>query len=53
MKENKVEVVYVVKPLWGGNDIFKINLDKKCYEINKITEILDVYILKNCEDLKT
>ena len=53
MKENKVEVVYVVKPLWGGNDIFQINLNKNCYEINKITEILDVYILKNCEDLKT
>ena len=53
MKENKVEVVYIVKPLWGGNDIFKINLDNKCYEINKITEMLDVYILKNCEELKT
>ncbi len=52
MRENKIEVVYIVKPLWGGNDIFEINLNNKCYEINKITEILDVYILKNCEELK-
>ena len=53
IKQNKIEKVYVVKPLWGGDNIFEMNLNNSCYEINNITEILDVYILKNCKDLKT
>ena len=52
LKENKIEIVYVVKPLWGGDDVFEKGLEKDCIKKIKITEVLDSYLLKECEDLK-
>jgi hypothetical protein len=51
-KENNVQVVYLIKPLWGGNDIFEKVFDTRCYKKNKISEMLDIYTLLPCEDLK-
>jgi len=51
LKENKIEIVYVVKPLWGGDDIFEKNLNKNCYTKNEVTKVLDSYLLNGCEDL--
>ena len=52
LKENKIEIVYVVKPLWGGDDIFQKGLKRDCIKKIKITEILDSYLLQQCEELK-
>ena len=43
--------MYVVKPLWGGDDIFEKNLNKNCYTKNEVTKVLDSYLLNGCEDL--
>ena len=51
-KENNVQVVYLIKPLWGGNDIFEKVLDTECYKKDKVSEMLDIYTLLPCEDLK-
>jgi len=52
-KENNVQVVYLIKPLWGGNNIFENVLNSNCYKKDKVTEKLDIYTLLPCEDLKT
>ena len=51
IKENKVEVVYVVKPLWGGNDVFEKVLNKECILKNNINTSLDSYLLQECNEL--
>ena len=52
LKENKVEVVYLVKPLWAGNNtIFEETINDECFEKNNLTEILDIYVLLKCKDL--
>ena len=51
LKENKVEIIYVVKPLWGGNEVFLKALNNNCVKKNKITEILDSYLLEQCVEL--
>ena len=51
IKNNKIEVAYVIKPLWGGNNVFENGLNKNCYKKEKVTEIADLYILTGCEDL--
>jgi len=51
LKENQIEIVYLVKPLWGGDNAFEIYLSKDCLKKNKITEIMDSYILLKCNDL--
>ena len=52
LKENKVEVVYLVKPLWAGNNtIFEETINHECYKKNNLTEILDIYVLLKCEEL--
>ena len=28
LKENNIEVVYLVKPMWGGDDVFEKPLSK-------------------------
>ena len=50
-KENNVEVVYLVKPLWGGNKIFENVIDSSCYKKDNITDMLDIYTLIPCKEL--
>ena len=52
LKENRIEVAYTIKPLWGCNEVFEKGLSKSCYKKIKKTEILDIYILQNCNELK-
>ena len=51
LKENKIEVVYTIKPLWGDDDVLKNILDESCYE-KKIMNgnLIEQSILK-CIDL--
>ena len=53
LKKNEIEVVYIIKPLWAGNDIIEKGLDKDCIDKMEITEILDIYLLKKCKELKS
>ena len=52
LKENRIEVAYTIKPLWGGNEVFEKGLSKNCFKKIKKTEILDIYILQDCDELK-
>ena len=52
LNQNKIEVAYVIKPLWGNDDVFEKSLSQNCFEKTKVTEILDSYILQECEELK-
>jgi len=52
LKENKIEIAYLIKPLWQSNEVFENGLNINCFKKIKITEILDSYILQECEDLK-
>ena len=52
LKENKIEIAYLIKPLWQTNEVFEKGLNINCFKKIKITEILDSYILQECEDLK-
>ena len=51
LKENKIQIVYIVKPLWGGEDVFEKSLNSNCYIKEEITEILDSYLLTKCYKL--
>ena len=52
LKKNKIKKAYIVKPLWGGNEVFENGLSLECFKKEKVTEILDVYTLKACNELK-
>ena len=52
IKKNKIQVVYIVKPLWGGGDVLEQNINKNCYSKKKVTKILDTYSLKRCKELE-
>ena len=52
INENEIKVIYVVKPLWGGDRIIEKPLSKNCFKKVGITEILDKYTLLKCDDLK-
>jgi len=52
LKKNKIEIVYLIKPLWQSNEVFEKGLNVNCFKKIKVNEILDTYILKECEDLK-
>ena len=52
LKENKIEIAYVIKPLWQSNEVFEEGLSKNCMKKMRITEILDGYLLQPCEELK-
>ena len=53
IKENKVEVFYLIKPFWNDDKIFEKGLSKNCYKKTKLNEILDVYHLQECDDFKS
>ena len=52
LKENKVEIVYIIKPLWGGDNVLKSVLNENCLEKKIITDILESQLLLKCEDLE-
>ena len=51
LKENKIEIVYTLKPLYFDKDVLDPILNKNCFEKNKLTDILDSYLLLDCDDL--
>jgi len=52
LKENKIKVVYTVKPLSGDDDVLDEILNKNCVKKISITKILDSHLLLDCEDLR-
>ena len=52
LKENKIEIVYIIKPLWFGDDVLKSILNENCLEKKVITDILESQSLLKCEDLE-
>ena len=52
LKENKIEIAYLIKPLWQTNEVFETGLNINCFKKIKVTEILDSYILQQCDELK-
>ena len=53
LREGKIEIVYEIKPLWGDNNVLEPILKSDCIIKIPITDILDSYLLKKCEDLKS
>ena len=49
--ENNIEVLYTVKPLYVEQDPLEQILSKNCLKKNILTEILDIHLILNCEDL--
>ncbi len=50
LKENKIEVVYTIKPLMGEKDVLINVLSQNCYTKLNLNEIVDIQILRNCKD---
>ena len=52
IKKHKIEVFYLIKPFWDDDKIFEKGLNENCYKKSKLNEILDIYQLQQCEDIK-
>ena len=50
--KNNIEVIYVIRPLWGGKNTVENVLDKGCFLKKNITKILDSYLLIKCKDFE-
>ena len=44
--ENKIQIVYIIKPLWGDNNVLETIIDKDCVKKKSLTDILDSYLLE-------
>jgi len=53
LKKEKIQIVYIIKPLWGDDNVLESILEKDCIIKLPITDILDGYLLQKCEDLKS
>ena len=54
LKENKIEIIYTIKPLFGDDDddVLKTILDKNCVKKTALTEILDSHLILKCNELR-
>ena len=50
--KNKIRVVYIIKPLWGDDNVLETILDNSCLKKASLTNILDSYFLENCKSLE-
>ncbi len=50
--KNKIEVVYIIKPLWGDDNVLETILDNNCLKKTSLTNILDSYFLEKCKSLE-
>ena len=53
LKKNNIDIIYVVKPLWGAHNIIKDTLNKNCFIENNETEILEDLIIAAHNDAKS
>ena len=44
--KDKIEVVYIIKPLWGDDNVLENIIDNSCIKKTSPTDILDVYFLE-------
>ena len=51
LKENKIEILYSVKPLYFESEFLNNIVSKKFIKKKTITDILDAYIILDCNDL--
>ena len=52
LQKNNIDIIYVVKPLWGAENIIKDTLNKNCFIKNSETKILDSFLLIPCNEIK-
>jgi hypothetical protein len=52
LKKEKIQVIYIIKPLMGDRNVLDSVLEPNCIIKSSLTEILDIYELNNCKDLK-
>ena len=45
LTKNQIKVVYIIKPLWGDNNVLDTILDKNCVKKAALSNILDGYFL--------
>ena len=53
IKKHKIEIFYLIKPFWNDDKLFEKGLDENCYKKTRLTEILDAYLLQECDELKS
>ena len=53
IKKHKIEIFYLIKPFWNDDKLFEKGLDENCYKKTALTEILDSYLLQECDELKS
>ena len=51
LKKNKIKILYSVKPLYFENNFLNNIVSKKCIKKDSITDILDAYVILDCEEL--
>ena len=44
--KNKIQVVYIIKPLWGDDNVLETIIDNNCIKKTSLTDILDIYFLE-------
>ena len=51
IRENKIEIFYLVKPFWHDDKLFEKGLDKECFKKTNLTKTLDSYLIQKCDKL--
>ena len=51
LKDNKIEILYSVKPLYFESNFLNNIVNEKCIKKDEVTSILDAYIILDCDDL--
>ena len=51
IKENNIQIIYTVKPLWGDDNVLKSILSDDCVMKKNITTILDSHLILSCDEL--
>ena len=51
LNENKIKIVYMIKPLAGETDPLKNILSDNCFKKEKLTDIIEVFIINKCSEL--
>ncbi len=52
IRNRKVETIYTVKPFFRDNEVLKDIFEYNCLEMIKINDILDKYLVKDCEQIR-
>ena len=52
IKNRKINAIYILKPMYGHDNVFRNILSTNCFRTIEVNDILEKHLIQKCDELK-